>query len=574
MAHLQQLVSVGQISITLKPANPDLQQMNCEFTEIQVHNKPTTTGTTGEDMETNENNRFQDEFTFPEKGSVKAKVTTPRSSFSHILKRHTMRDDPTKLKTKAKEDSPHGTPTTPQPSPHREMEEEPMKEKTRQVEMKDRSNKQHVGKIDQSNFQQVPPKEDFCPFNQTLSKTMDPTKVVAINPSLSPVPTLSNTSSSNNLTCDITPDIFHIAVDEELSIYICEIAPDLTLASYPGPFIPRYALTDLKALGRGGYAKVLKGTLDGKPVAIKRLLRNVNHPHFDHRHFMKSVLELQQEVCIHSAIKHENCTKLLGVCLPEMAMIMELAPRGDLSTLCYDLTKYLPWHFIRRVAVDIARGLQHLHVDFEPPIVHLDMKSPNVLIMSYDHTAPVVAKITDFGTARPLVSLFNQCYVDNPLWQAPEIFKNQFYDEKVDIYSYGVILWEMFSREKPWQELDFLSDVESVVKEGQRLVIPKTCPKPLTDFIAQCWDADPDARPTWGYTLHFIDIKLHNKSNEIEEEFKTRSKCYLLKKLVQERERKRSLKVKQGRASSSPVPPVPPPLVSNNPVDGSHLPVL
>lgn len=115
-------------------------------------------------------------------------------------------------------------------------------------------------------------------------------------------------------------------------------------------------------------------------------------------------------------------------------------------------------------------------------------------------------------------------YVDNPRWQAPEIFENKYYDEvcirlpspfsfllafssnfqRVDIYGYGVVIWEMLARAEPWREMSFMSEIESAVKEGQRLKIPKFAPRAFASLIKQCWDGDPNGRPSWKTILEVI----------------------------------------------------------------------
>merc|ERR1712137_1240732 len=85
--------------------------------------------------------------------------------------------------------------------------------------------------------------------------------------------------------------------------------------------------------------------------------------------------------------------------------------------------------------------------------------------------------------------------VANPVWLAPEIMKNEEYTEKADVYSYGVMLYELASREDFFGDTTFMSQLENRVIEGERPIIPSDTPTEFAELITRCWDGDPEKRP-------------------------------------------------------------------------------
>ncbi len=119
------------------------------------------------------------------------------------------------------------------------------------------------------------------------------------------------------------------------------------------------------------------------------------------------------------------------------------------------------------MALDIAAGMNFLH-SLSPPLLHRDVKSPNILIKSTDYRN-VTAKIADFGlTVEMLTGSFRGIKkgslreVVNPTWLAPEILRGSNFGLPSDVYPFGVILWELYSRQHPYC-YDFLSDIEEAI---------------------------------------------------------------------------------------------------------------
>ncbi len=139
-------------------------------------------------------------------------------------------------------------------------------------------------------------------------------------------------------------------------------------------------------------------------------------------------------------------------------MFPELAPLGDLYRLLHDSS--LPdhkftWKLRMKIALDVAQGMNFLH-QLSPPILHRDLRSPNVFLMSLDENASIVAKVADFGLAQKLTTSSGITdRLETWQWMAPEAFgvnSAATYDERADVYSFGIVLWELSSRKHPFEE--------------------------------------------------------------------------------------------------------------------------
>lgn len=145
------------------------------------------------------------------------------------------------------------------------------------------------------------------------------------------------------------------------------------------------------------------------------------------------------------------------------------------------------------MAIDVAKGMNCLHTSV-PTIVHRDLKSPNLLV---DNNWNV--KVCDFGLSRLKHSTFlsSKSTAGTPEWMAPEVLRNEQSNEKCDVYSFGVILWELATLRMPWGGMNPMQVVGAVGFQDRRLEIPKEIDPLVARIIWECWQKDPNLRPSF-----------------------------------------------------------------------------
>lgn len=136
-----------------------------------------------------------------------------------------------------------------------------------------------------------------------------------------------------------------------------------------------------------------------------------------------------------------------------------------------------------------------------PPVLHRDLKSANLLLDdSY------TAKVCDFGLSRLKAqerSMTGNC--GTVQWMAPEVLANQRYAEPADVYSFGIILWEMLTGECPYEGMSAIQCALAVLNRDLRPNVPQWCPPALSALIQACWDKNPDRRPSFAQIIMALD---------------------------------------------------------------------
>jgi serine/threonine protein kinase len=182
-----------------------------------------------------------------------------------------------------------------------------------------------------------------------------------------------------------------------------------------------------------------------------------------------------------------------GVCteVGHASLIMEYMPKGSLYGVLQNKREDLPWLIRWNIAIDIGKGIHYLHCRH---ILHRDLKSLNVLLG--DHYQ---AKLCDFGLSKIKIesaSTTTNNKAGTVRWRAPETFKRGYKPAtSMDIYSYGMVLWEIASRAIPFADGDEQT-VISWLKDGEKETIPEDCPEIYGDMIKKCWLDDPQSRPS------------------------------------------------------------------------------
>ena len=254
-------------------------------------------------------------------------------------------------------------------------------------------------------------------------------------------------------------------------VRIDQLAPDIALVDVQKYLLSESDLILGEQLGIGSFATVYKGNFKepregvdiNLPVAIKKIrlgggdkngTRTIDDDttfegdddEVDTEEIVEKFQELRREVMLMSGLDHPSIVALRGICMNPFIIVTEFVPHGNLYEYLKTV-KRLPWAFRLKLALDVADGMEFLH-SATPPIIHRDLKSPNILLTHTlqtwnESSTGTTAKIADFGLSTQLTSSASGRHVWNPTWLAPEILQGKEYNEKCDVYSFAIILWEL-----------------------------------------------------------------------------------------------------------------------------------
>lgn len=305
-------------------------------------------------------------------------------------------------------------------------------------------------------------------------------------------------------------------------------------------------------LGVGQFGVVHEGKFRNKQVAVK-LLRQL--PSAAISEVMRDLL---RESRLLLALRSEYVVGCVGVILDDehLGLVTELMEISLWDALhnTTEPDRQSVWPLERTVSLmtDVARGLQYLH-SRRPPIIHRDIKSHNILLkfngrsimparctiaaaddaasrstsppppppeVGAVHTTTATAasataktkrlldwswppndvrptaKVCDLGVSRAKLGTTHMTRVGTAHWAAPELLLGQAYNERVDIYSFGVVWWECVTRKKPFASMSPMRVITAVTIEHLRLPVPADVPAPLASLIKRMWNTTPSKRPT------------------------------------------------------------------------------
>lgn len=237
-----------------------------------------------------------------------------------------------------------------------------------------------------------------------------------------------------------------------------------------------------EVVGRGAFGVVCKAKWKGKDVAIKTIESESERKAF--------IVELRQL----SRVNHPNIVKLYGSCNNPVCLVMEYAEGGSLYNVLHG-AEPLPYYTASHAmswCFQCSQGVAYLHGMKPKALIHRDLKPPNLLLVA----GGTVLKICDFGTACDI-----QTHMTNnkgsAAWMAPEVFEGSNYSEKCDVFSWGIILWEVITRRKPFDEIGGPAfRIMWAVHNGTRPPLIKNLPKPIESLMTRCWSKDPSQRPS------------------------------------------------------------------------------
>nr|XP_008505379.1 PREDICTED: mitogen-activated protein kinase kinase kinase 11 [Equus przewalskii] len=257
-----------------------------------------------------------------------------------------------------------------------------------------------------------------------------------------------------------------------------------------------------EVIGIGGFGKVYRGSWRGELVAVKAARQD---PDEDISVTAESV---RQEARLFAMLAHPNIIALKAVCLeePNLCLVTEYAAGGPLSRALAG--RRVPPHVLVNWAVQIARGMHYLHCEALVPVIHRDLKSNNILLLQPiegDDMEHKTLKITDFGLAREWHKTTQMSAAGTYAWMAPEVIKASTFSKGSDVWSFGVLLWELLTGEVPYRGIDCLAVAYGVAVNKLTLPIPSTCPEPFAQLMADCWAQDPHRRPDFASILQQLE---------------------------------------------------------------------
>ncbi|KAJ6816620.1 serine/threonine-protein kinase EDR1-like [Iris pallida] len=252
-------------------------------------------------------------------------------------------------------------------------------------------------------------------------------------------------------------------------------------------------------IGLGSYGEVYHADWNGTEVAVKKFLE---------QGLSGDALEqFRCEVKIMLRLRHPNVVLFMGAVTrpPNLSILTEFLPRGSLYRLLHRPNVKLDEKRRLKMALDVAKGMNYLHTS-HPTIVHRDLKSPNLLV-----DRNWVVKVADFGLSRLKHHTFlsSKSTAGTPEWMAPEVLRNEPSNEKCDIYSFGVILWELATMRMPWSGMNPMQVVGAVGFQNRRLDIPKEVDPMIAKIITECWDSEPNQRPSFAQIMSTLKQLQH-----------------------------------------------------------------
>ena len=292
----------------------------------------------------------------------------------------------------------------------------------------------------------------------------------------------------------------------------------------------RREVTIQQRLGEGQYGVVSRGDWRGTPVAVKAFKGS--------DHITEG--EFQQEVSLVQGLHHPHVVQFIGACTKETPylIVTELALGGSLADV-FNLRVQPGIKRCLAMALHTARGMAYLHGRKPHPVIHRDLKPANIMICGHIQDGGTtndlifkhgVVKVTDFGLSRslqgfddednaqlePICTPHGASPVASPSYEmtgetgsyrymAPEVFKHQRYGHKVDIFAYGVIMFQLFEKRTPFEGITPVAVARMVAEKNLRPAFPdprrtsgstmSQTPPAVQRLIQECWHPLPERRP-------------------------------------------------------------------------------
>ena len=265
----------------------------------------------------------------------------------------------------------------------------------------------------------------------------------------------------------------------------------------------------LERLGGGSFGLVYRATWRGTPVAAKCLRATAGNSEDE----ALALKDFHNEATVLFRLRHPNIATLLAYSdAPGKEILVSELMRGSVLDRLRVLGdgRYLQKPKALRWATELCRGMAYLH-SRRPPVLHRDLKPGNLLLDSNDSI-----KITDFGlaTIRVASTESKSPGPDQPedltgttgsfRFMAPEVASSKPYGRPVDVYSFAMILYNLYASEPPWRGESGESAARHGIR-GERPNLPRSWDQKVVDLIRNCWAHEPAARPSFSAILDLLD---------------------------------------------------------------------
>ncbi|XP_039628634.1 leucine-rich repeat serine/threonine-protein kinase 1 [Polypterus senegalus] len=300
-------------------------------------------------------------------------------------------------------------------------------------------------------------------------------------------------------------------------VFLQELVPELFMTDFPARLFldnskMEYSESENSILGQGGSGTVIyKAKYRDLPVAVKRFhfkkckqkTSDINTDsmvkHLQSMEALRNFSEFRQEASMLHSLQHPCIVSLIGISIHPLCFALELAPLSSLNTVLEENSKgesFIPLgHMLTfKMTYQIAAGLAYLH---RKNVIFCDLKSDNILVWSLEVTDSVIVKLSDYGISRQSFHEGALGVEGTPGYQAPEIRPGIVYDEKVDMFSYGMVVYELLSGRRPILD----QHQPQIVKKLSKGVRPILGTPEEVQFhflhalMLECWDTKPEKRP-------------------------------------------------------------------------------
>ncbi|CDF41271.1 Serine/threonine protein kinase [Chondrus crispus] len=254
-----------------------------------------------------------------------------------------------------------------------------------------------------------------------------------------------------------------------------------------------------KTIGNSSFGAVNEGKLNGTKVAVKTIQRDGNP------NASTGIDAFKKEAELNCQLRHPNIVLFMGISVQptKVCIVTELMARGNVRDLLVGIKAKgkplrLDWSLRQQWALDTAQGMAYLH-SHDPPMIHRDLKTTNLLV---DRGMNV--KICDFGLSR-IRSDQQMSAVGTVHFSAPEVLRHEKYTEKVDLFSFGAVCWELYTRLPIFKGMPQIEVYKSVV-DGIMPPVDDNCDPRFKQLMKECWDTNPAKRPAFREIIERLSV--------------------------------------------------------------------